>query len=486
MIGRDTEQSVLKKMLHSKTAEFMALYGRRRVGKTYLITHYFSHQPCLFFYASGLQKGSLKVQISEFYKHISATFFNGVGIQPRYRWMDVFEDLTQAMTPLLNHQKIVLFFDELPWMATPKSGLLEALDYYWNRHWSHCPNLKLIVCGSSTSWIIQKIINHKGGLYNRVTQTLQLFPFSLRETELFLKSMDIHFNRFHILDIYLALGGIPHYLRLIEKGLSSHQALERLFFQKDGALLMEFDRLFESLFYQQEPYLSLIKIISQFSYGISLSELQKISGLSSGGRLNLRLKELEDSGFINCFIPYGRKEKGLYYKIQDEFILFYLKWVQPYKNTIKKQKTADEFWLSKINTPAWHAWAGISFEAVCYKHLSEIRKSLHIPNGSEIGSWKYAAKRHEMEDKGIQVDLLFDRPDGVITLCEIKYNRQPMTIEKSYAQTLKDREQIFQKITGTSKDIFTALITAGGVTPNLYSQKYIDQWMTLDHLFDAR
>ena len=484
IIGRIKEQEVLTELLESGQSEFLALYGRRRVGKTYLITSFFEQTSGEFFYVSGLQKGKLKEQLEQFYKQIGDVFYNGASITQRSRWLDAFEDLTKAIQQLPKNKKVVLFLDEFPWMVTRRSGLLEALDHYWNRYWSHDQRLKLVICGSSASWIIEKIINNKGGLYNRVTRTIQLEPFTLYEVKMFLTARGIKLNNKHILDLYMVMGGIPHYLALVRKGLSAHQCIGELFFQKDGALVKEFDRLFASLFKEADFYINLIKVISKHRNGIGQVELLQESGVPEGGRTVHRLKELEEAGFIISFIPHGHQEKGIYFKINDGYILFYLDWVLPKLSTIRKQNNAAGYWVSKIQSPSWRSWSGYAFEAVCFKHLPQIRKALNVDLGAEIGAWRYIAKsKHE---QGAQIDLLFDRHDGAITVCEIKYNEKPYEIDKSYSLNLKNKIEVYQKQAKTQKQIFLAMITANGLKKSKYSEEMVTGVVTLSDLFEKK
>lgn len=262
----------------------LAVYGRRRVRKTFLVKNFFENENCAFFYCSGLKDGKLPEQLEEFAKQIGKAFYNGAAIMPRKRWSEAFEDLNRAIEQIPPRRKIVLFFDELPWMATPRSGLLQAIDYYWNRYWSHNSRVKFIVCGSSASWILEKIINNKGGLYNRVTRTIHLDPFTLSETRTFLSTLGIKLTHSQILDLYMVLGGIPHYLALVRKGVSANQCIDELCFQKGGALIKEFERLFASLFKDADAYMKLIRIIAKHPHGIGQAQLIRESGAADGGR----------------------------------------------------------------------------------------------------------------------------------------------------------------------------------------------------------
>lgn len=480
IIGRKKEQSILKEFISSKKAEFLALYGRRRVGKTYLIKNYFDNASCMFLHTTGLQKGKLHEQINEFYKQLGVTFYRGTEIKPKEKWLDAFEDLTKAVHDVSKNKTIVIFFDEFPWMATPRSGLLQALDYYWNRYWVHDPRFKLVICGSSASWIIRKVINNKGGLHNRVTRTVQLSPFDLSVTKLYLADMGIKLNHNQLLALYMVLGGIPHYLNFVRKGLSAQQCIDEICFQRNGPLVKEFDRLFTSLFKNAKVYIEIIKEIAKYRYGIGQAELLALTNISEGGRAVSRLNELEEVGFIASFIPYGHQEKGKYYKVIDEYILFYLHWIAPHMRTIQKLEDSQGFWLSKSQHPAFKIWAGYTFEAVCYKHLSQIRKTLNIESGAHVGSWRYMAKK--AEEIGTQIDLLFDRSDNAITLCEIKYTAEPFAINKEYAKKIDNKIEVFRKHAKTNKQIFFVLVSAVGMKETMYSE-VISQCITLNDLF---
>lgn len=454
IIGRSEEQKTLKLLLSSGKSEFLAVYGRRRVGKTFLIRNFFSQSPCVFFHSTGIQKGSAKKQLEQFSKQIGLTFFGGASINPSSNWLGAFEELNKAMHQIASNKTVVLFFDEFPWMATRRSGLLEALEYYWNRYWDHDPRIKLIICGSTASWVIEKIINNKGGLYNRVTRTMQLVPFTLYETKEFLASRKVRLNHRQILELYMVLGGIPHYLALVTPGLSAQQTIEMLCFQQTGELVSEFEKLFSSLFKNADIYISLIRRIVKSRYGISQTQLIKKSRRTKGGTWVKRMKELEDAGFVLSFLPYGHQEKGVYYKIADEYTLFYLHWVEPYRGSIRKRTKSRGFWLSKTQSPGWKSWSGYSFEAVCHKHIPQIQKALKIDPGADIGSWRYLPK-DEKQAQGVQIDLLFDRSDDAITLCEIKYSKNAFLIDKECARELELKREIYHKQTRTRKQIFS-------------------------------
>jgi AAA+ ATPase superfamily predicted ATPase len=481
IIGRLREVELLRELFGSRKSEFIAIYGRRRVGKTYLIKNLIDSLPAVFFHVTGLQEGSLKDQLAEFAKQIGAAFYQGPSLIPRSGWIAAFEDLTQAINKIPKEKKVVLFFDEFPWMATPRSKLITALELYWNRYWVFDNRIKLIICGSSTSWIIENIINNKGGLHNRVTRTINLKPFSLYETESYLKEHQIRLTQRQILDLYIVLGGVPLYWSFVRKGRSAHQCIDELCFQSDGPLVKEFGRLFESLFKDAKPYIELIRTIAKYRYGIGQAELIEKSRLPDGGTTVRRLHQLEEAGFITSLVPYGKKDKGVYYLIDDEYSLFYLYWIEPNLKIISKKAINEGFWISQSNQSAWKIWAGLSFEATCYKHIDQIRKALKIDPGATAGTWRFTPKA-QYED-GAQIDLLFDRLDGAITLCEIKRSDKLFQIDKSYAHELVKKMEVFREQTKTKKQLFFCMITTMGLKETMYSEEIIANQATLEDLF---
>ncbi|MDF1761100.1 MAG: ATP-binding protein [Coxiellaceae bacterium] len=482
IISRQQEQQELSDMLGSNKAEFLAVYGRRRVGKSYLLNHYFKSRKCVYFRVLGLYKGALGEQLENFSEAISETFYDGLPIQAATRWKEAFQQLTTAIEKRAVKDKVVLFFDELPWMDTPRSGLLAAIDYFWNKYWCHLNNVKFIICGSSASWIIKKIINNKGGLHNRVTRQLNIRPFNLSEVKRYMKYLGCQFNHQQIVELYMAFGGIPFYLSAIKKNLSAAQNINHLYFRQGSVLFDEFNKLFHSLFNDADAYIELIKVIAAKHYGISRKGIEKQCMLTSGGSLSTKLNNLEEAGFILSFTPMGHKSRGRYYKVIDEFSLFYLTWVQPEKQSLIRMEADNKFWIAKCGTPAWYTWAGYAFESVCYKHISQIRKALDIPDGSRSHTWRHTALKGDNQS-GAQIDLLFDRPDGCITVCEIKYTEKPFCIDKAYANVLQNKIDCFVNVTKIDKQVFIAMISARGIKSTMYSEELISAVIDLGDFF---
>ena len=483
IIGREQEKKQLRRIYDSDVAEFVAVYGRRRVGKTYLIREFFKGESCIFFRSSGIHKGSLKKQLERFKIEIEDTLYSGrKGSQllPFTNWHDAFQALKDAIELFAGKQRVIIFLDEIPWMATPKSGLLEALDYYWNRYWSEDGRIKLIICGSAASWIIEKVLHNTGGLHNRVTLRLPIDPFQLDETKDYLKYKKIKYNNEQILTLYMCLGGIPFYLNFVEKGLSAIQNINEICFNRKGALYDEFNLLFASLFRMHEMHEALIIFIASKREGISRSEIENKFNVK-GGRLSIRLKELEEAKFIISFKPWN-KERGIYYKVIDEYSLFYLTWIAPRVDSKIASHIDDHYWEILSSKPAWKSWSGYSFELVCFKHIRQIQKKLHIPNGAEVSSWRYIPEKKD-DEIGAQIDLIFDRPDNIVNLCEIKYCQSPFVIDKKYALHLMRREEIYRKVTKTDKQIFQSIVASGGLKKSIYNEEIIDSVVVLDDLF---
>jgi AAA+ ATPase superfamily predicted ATPase len=476
IVGRNNEIERLERVYKSREAEFVVLYGRRRVGKTYLIRELFIQKNCQFLRASGLQNGTLKKQLAHFAESLSETFTHGIPIKPPSSWEEAFKTLTQLIVNVNATCKTVIFLDELPWMATRRSGLLAALDYYWNQHWSANAKIILIVCGSSASWLIKNIIYNKGGLHNRCTCEIKLDPFNLVEAHAFLKYKGIKLNKEHVLELYMALGGIPYYLKYVEAGKTAVENIQHILFDKQAPLKDEFKKLFQSLFSDADAYIELIKLIATKKEGVNRAELEVTAKLSSGGgRLSERLKQLSRANFIELYMPWN-KERGEYYKVIDEFSLFYLYWLLPGRN---KSRLPD-YWLKQAQKPVYHVWAGYAFEAVCYKHIEAIIKALGIKTAESVSAWRAIGDKEKGD--GAQIDLLIDRTDNAITLCEIKYTNQPFIIDKKYAEKLRKKVEVFKKVTRTNKQIFLAMVTARGLKETMYAEEMIEGVVTLDDL----
>jgi hypothetical protein len=332
------------------------------------------------------------------------------------------------------------------------------------------PTIRLVICGSAASWIIDNILNNKAGLHNRITLKLPIEPFTLKETQAYLKSRHIAYNHAQILQLYMCLGGVPYYLKGIDGKFSAMQNVNQLCFQKSGSLLNEFDNLFSSLFHHSDAHEAIIRLMAKKPQGLSRKEIAKTL-MKKGGKLSTWLKELEHAGFILSFQPWGRERGGKFYKIIDEYVLFYWHWIAPYRNHFLEQEAGHTYWEQLSQSPGFKAWSGYAFEAICFKHLAKIRAVLAIPEGSRAATWQYRAK--EGGENGAQIDLLFDRLDGVISIVEIKYANQPFRVSKEFALNIKNKIDVYQKTTKTLKQIFVSMMTTYGIVDSIYNEDLI-------------
>jgi AAA+ ATPase superfamily predicted ATPase len=447
------------------------VYGRRRVGKTYLVKSYL--QDRISFQYQGIHHVTSSVQLSRFLKAMAAQLNGGKPLAELTDWFDAFNTL-ETLLNRKRSKRIVIFLDEFPWMHAPKSNFLAAFENFWNTWATNKPNVTVIICGSAASWMIKKVVHNKGGLHNRITHKIILPPFNLYETELFLKSRGVHLNHYQIVQLYMAVGGIPQYLEIAKPGKSAAQIIDEACFQKNGFLYDEFNELYHSLFYQADRHIKIIRALAAKPSGLSRNALIDASELHTGGTASNLLDELSAAGFITAYIPLGKKRKDSIYKLTDEFSLFYLKFMEPNRGMAKGA------WQKLSNTPAYTSWSGLAFETLCIKHTAAIERVLGIAQiYTESSSWRSPGKAAG----GAQIDLLIDRRDQCINLCEMKFHNSEFSIDGKYADTLRNRENIFKEQTQTRKQIFHTLITTFGLLPNEHSIGLIDSVVTMDDLF---
>jgi len=485
IIGRMSEKGILAKLFRSSNPEFLAIYGRRRIGKTFLIRNFFEtdkNSDDIYFEVTGQKDAPLRTQLSNFSDAFSRFLVSQCEIKESKNWNQALNMLANEIDRRKIKGKCILFFDEIPWLASRKSGFLQALDYFWNSWASRKKNIVLIVCGSAASWMIRNVLHHKGGLHNRVTAKMRLLPFTLSETCAYLKSKKITLEQKQIVDLYLCIGGVPHYLNQIERGESPAQAIDRICFTKDGFLVDEFDKLFVSLFEHSDGYIQVIAALAKKRAGLTRNEILKNCQLETGGSITKILEGLEESGFIARYIPFDKKSNDAIYRLIDEYSFFYLTWIKKAPGRIFVTKPSG-YWLQMTQSSrAWSAWVGYAFEGICHKHDKEIKHGLGISGmSSNTSSWYYKPKQNN--ERGTQIDMLIDRADNCISLCEIKYTNTEFVITKSYADELKNKRDQLKRITGTKKNIFIALITPHGLKENNYSQSLVDQQLTMNVLF---
>ena len=471
LVGRKEEIQILQKLYRSNRSEFAALYGRRRVGKTYLIKELFKEQ--FTFQVTGLSRPDFQLQLNNFYIALGR-FDPSVKTQAKpTNWLDAFELLIAYLEKSAVARKVV-FIDELPWMDTPKSDFISALEHFWNA-WAYYRNdVLLIVCGSATSWMINELINNHGGLHNRVTKRLSLSPFTLQETEEFLRQKGSVYDRYQIVQLYMAVGGIPFYLDQIDPSKSIPQNIDALFFKLNGELRSEFTNLYRSLFKKHERHVQVIEALATKAKGLDRKSITKLTGLSSGGTLSKILKELEECGFIKKYLPFGKKRRSSLYQLTDPYSLFYLRFVQ------NSKAFGEGSWMAQLDLPKWRAWSGYAFEYICFYHLPAIKKALGISGiYVETSSWKSQTAKN-----GAQIDLVLDRRDRVISICEIKFSQDTFTINKAYAANLKNKITTFRQETKTKKSIFLTFITTFGISQNQYAMGLVQSSLTLEDLFN--
>lgn len=473
VVGRESEKKVLKEAMQSKTPELIAVYGRRRVGKTFLIRQFLKKE--IAFEFTGSKEAKLGQQLVNFSKSLGKLSGNEKLYRVPANWSDGFDLLTSYITPKLATGKTVVFLDEFPWINTHKSGFLSAFDHWWNSWGTKQHKLVVIICGSAAAWMIQNIVYNKGGLHNRITRKLRLLPFTLQETEAYLKGQNVSLDRYQILQLFMVLGGIPHYLKEIKKGESSTQVIDRLCFSKDGLLHDEFKSLYHSLFDDATKHLAVVRALAKNNSGLTRNEIIDEAALTSGGRITELLDELIESGFVTTWLPYDKKSKDSIYKLADEYSHFYIKFME----NSRSQGTGT--WLRFSDGQSWKSWSGIAFERVCLKHIPQIKKALGITViYTEESAWRYIPKK----GNGAQIDLLIDRRDFVIHICEMKYSASTYTIDKKYAGELENKEDVFREQTKTKKSLFITMVTTFGLKDNEYASRLVKNNVKMDALFE--
>lgn len=474
LIGRNEEKELLKELLKSKKAELLAVYGRHRVGKTYLIHTYLKDH--IVFHLTGTFRAPLKEQLNQFSESLQVSIGSPSPLKRPDSWINAFRELRVFLEPKLKKQKLVLFLDEFPWLDGKRSGFLRAFDNFWNNWANFQPELLIIICGSSASWMITNIINNRGGLHNRITAKMPIVPFTLAETEAFLRNTGCKLDRYQILQIYMAFGGIPHYLNTVKKGRSASQVIEKACFSRLGLLKGEFDNLYNSLFELADNHIKVVRALADSSRGLSRNEIIKKCSLSSGGRATKILNELERSSFIQEVHQFGNRSKNAIYKLIDEYSLFYLKFMD---NNIQGGK---DHWGKISSEPTYISWCGLAFEAICLKHVEQIVQGLAITKRVEASTWRYIPSKSSKET-GAQIDLVLDRKDHIINLCELKFYSEKFAIDKNYAKSLENKMHLFREKETPRKSLFLTFITTHGLIENQYAEQLVQQEIDMNVLF---
>ena len=468
IIGRRHEQDILTACVESAKPEFIAVYGRRRIGKTFLVKQFFNDS--FDFYATGIYQISKQEQLRNWQEQLLK--YSGEKRKRPQDWFEAFRQLEEFLETKAAQPRITVFIDELPWMDTPKSNFIRALELFWNSWAATRSGLKLVVCGSATTWMTNKLLGDKGGLHNRVTRPIRLAPFSLKETEDYLESIGIEWQRQEILDAYMVLGGTPFYLSLLNPKFSLSQNVDELFFGPNAILATEYDFLFKSLFNEAALYRKVVETLASKLRGLTREEIVASLKIANNGKLSEILDNLKNCDFLRSYQAYGKKDKGQLYQLSDMYTLFFLRFVKGYQGL-------DKHAWSNMPDAKRSVWAGYAFEQVCIHHVDQIKQALGISGiASSVCSWSYKSST-----QGAQIDLIIDRSDKCVDLCEIKYCIGPYDIKKDYAEWMQERRQLFRDATGTKKTLRLTMISSGGIKTNKYSTCLQGQ-VKLDDLFD--
>lgn len=471
LIARTDEIATLNRKYNSHKSEFVIVYGRRRIGKTYLINHMFSNRFTFSYVGARKQKPEKQLQrFAEQLRQYSSSVFAPV----LRNWEEAFLQLRTLIEHRPANERKVIFFDEMPWIDSPRSLFVEALEYFWNAWAAQRNDILFIACGSSTSWMVNKLIKNQGGLHNRITEQIYLRPLRLNECEEYLYAQGCEWDRYTIMQCYMAMGGVPYYMSLLNPEKSLSQNIDWLFFAKNAPMREEFDELFNALFKHSEKYIDVMKALASSKEGLLRADIIEKTG-QSGGRLTTVLENLERCDFIERYNRYKSSVRNTLYRISDPYTLFYFKF-------LVNNNTKDEhWWTNNMHSHSVEAWQGFSFELICMLHLNQIKKRLGIQMiATETSSWRSLGDENR---KGTQIDLVIERSDRIINLCEIKFSQEPYTITKEYAMILRERMAVFRESTGTRKSIVTTMITTYGVLRGIHSG-VVQSEVVMDDLFE--
>ena len=469
-VGREEELTTFDELFSKNQSDLVVVLGRRRIGKTFLVKNAFKSK--FDFHFTGVKNANKDNLLNEFSIKISEMSGSNLGFVTPNTWLDAFRLLKLYLTMLKSDKKKVVFLDEMPWLDTHKSGFLSAFEFFWN-DWAVDQNIVIVVCGSSTSWMMNNIVNNKAGLHNRITKYINLTPFTLKETKQLLVIRGINMPHYEIVQIYMALGGVPYYLNEVKVGESAIQNIDRILFSEKSTLKNEFQNLYRALFDNYEKYEMVVKVLSTKQKGLTRQQIIEATKFSNGGGLTRMLKELEESSFIKMLQPFGKNKKEALYRLVDEYSIFYFQF-----NPLRNQ--AGSF--MKISTSTkYKSWAGFAFESLCMKHIYKIKEVLGITGiFSQESSFVYKNKEQSL---GFQIDMLIDRSDNCINLCEMKFYGTEIEISKKDADLLRNRRELFREKTNTKKYLINTLITTYGLRSNENSVGVIDKVIVIDQLF---
>lgn len=477
IIGRKRESEELMNIYQRKQAQLVAVYGRRRVGKTYLVRELFKDK--FVFYHTGVSplelRGAnlLEAQLSAFN---SSLIRYGAETEARPKdWMEAFNRLATLIGKADKNERAVVFIDEMPWMDTPRSGFMTAFEHFWNGWGAGCGNLMLIVCGSATAWIEDNLINSYGGLYDRVNAEIQLSPFTLHETEQMMQMLNVTLSRYDILQLYMTTGGIPMYLSYVQPGYSLAQIIDMLFFKRKAKLKDEFERLFNSIFRSPEPYKAIVRQLAKRQIGYSRDELAELIGTSAGRSLSNVLSALVASDFIEYYKPFENNKRQMMYRLVDPFCIFYL-------SQVESRNRGENFWRDNENSAMLNTWRGRAFENACLYHVDQIKRALGVSGvSSENSSWTFQGMEGQ---KGMQIDLIINRSDRVVNLCEMKFVNTEFEVKNDYELKLRDRLCWMVEHVSRRHNVQMTLVTTYGLKYGIHSGIF-QRVVTLDSLFES-
>ncbi|MDO4309836.1 MAG: ATP-binding protein [Prevotella sp.] len=470
LIGREQEIRLLKEYASSSRSEFIAIYGRRRVGKTYLVNRLFSGK--MAFSMTGVLGGTADEQMEAFIDAMQE--YSGILPDKPKSWMEAFRILKIHLKKNLNKKRrCIVFLDELPSMDTQRSGFIRALGYFWNSWASLQYNLTLIVCGSATSWMIRNIVNDKGGLHDRITHEIHLHPFNLHETELYLKSRGFKWERIAVMQAYMALGGVPYYLSLLHSHESFAMNIDRLFFSEEEEMRREYKRLYTTLFRSPDSYMSIVSALAKVKTGMTRDELRTMLAKESSGSLSGKLEDLINCDIIRKYVVRNKtiKRNSAIYQLMDFYSLFYLTF-------IPRAETEVRYWSNHIGTPEVNTWLGLCFERICMSHVTQIKEALHIDRIST----KFYSWRSKQSVPKAQIDLILERADGVINLFEIKYSEADFTLDNTENKKIRNRVEAFRLESGVRESLWPTLITTFGLRDGIHTSTFVTI-LTMDDLF---
>lgn len=468
IVGRTDEINSLSEYMASGQAEFVALYGRRRVGKTFLVTSYFDNK--FAFDTTGVIGGDKKEELKAFCTSLAFYGYDGKQLKS---WMDAFAALRTLLEKRRKKGRCVVFIDELPCFDTPKSGFVHAFDYFWNSWASRQDNFFLIVCGSATSWMVRNIIDNHGGLHNRITHELHLHPFTLKETEIYLKSRKFRWNRMMVLQCYMMFGGVPYYLSLLNANLGFAENVDKLFFSPDAELRREYHRLYKSLYRNPDRYMEVVELLSESKKGLTRSEIAEKLKVKNNGHLSDMLEDLVNCDFVRRYNVTEKRVKsnGGIYQLMDFYTLFYHAFV-------KRNKTDQSYWSHTMGRPIQNTWFGLTYEKVCMAHIPQLLNALHL---DKIHVEYYSWRSREAEE-GAQIDLILDRADDMIDICEVKYSQNEYVLTKHESERIANRVGAFQCETQTQKGVQVTMITTKGLKKNSYFD-FVQNVVNLEDMF---